>query len=343
MYLTGASLMLGRLALGLYGCRRLVRRCRPLDGITLGSRCPRELVGWLEDKRVVVGSSSSLRVPLALGWFRPRILLPEWWQEWSQAELGAVLAHELGHLERRDTLTTLAGAVNQCLYWFHPLAWILPRTLSALSERACDDRAIGLTGRRSQYAQHLLKVAQSLVGSSGRVEFGTLPMAGTSDIAGRIDAILDNKRALTRPLTRRGRWTLAAVAALLVSVVAMFSGLKARTDAWSLGFGGPDDGSVIRVEGRVIDLEGRPVNGATIAIKYVQSPPNGDLDAWIDEVKRLGKQPFGLGTMASASGRSAFSATTGTTAGSGSTGYPATGSRPPPSAAPASRRRRSTS
>ena len=254
-----------------------------------------------------------------------------------------MLAHELVP-RARDTLTTLAGAVNQCLYWFHPLAWILPRTLSALSERACDDRAIGLTGRRSQYAQHLLKVAQSLVGSSGRVEFGTLPMAGTSDIAGRIDAILDNKRALTRPLTRRGRWTLAAVAALLVSVVAMFSGLKARTDAWSLGFGGPDDGSVIRVEGRVIDLEGRPVNGATVAIKYVHSPPDGNLDAWIDEVKRLGKQPFGLpGRWRRRPAARRPRRPPGATAGSGSTGCPATGSRPPPSAAPASRRRRSTS
>jgi RNA polymerase sigma factor (sigma-70 family) len=48
------------------------------------------------------------------------------------------------------------------------------------------------------------------------------------------------------------------------------------------------------VEGRILDLEGRPIAGATVRVKYVQSPPNGKLDAWIDEVKRLGKQPFGL-------------------------------------------------
>ena len=60
--------------------------------------------------------------------------------------------------------------------------------------------------------------------------------------------------------------------------------------------GAPDAGPT-SVEGRVLDLEGRPVSGATVAVKYVQSPPDGKLDAWIDEVKRLGKEPFGLPTM----------------------------------------------
>ena len=53
----------------------------------------------------------------------------------------------------------------------------------------------------------------------------------------------------------------------------------------------------IPVEGRILDLEGRPVAGATVSVKYVQSPPDGKLDAWIDEVKRLARQPFGLGIM----------------------------------------------
>lgn len=73
----------------------------------------------------------------------------------------------------------------------------------------------------------------------------------------------------------------------------------------------PDSGRTTRVEGRILDLEGRPVAGATVSVKYVQSPPEGKLDAWIDEVKRLGKQSFGLAVVASAAPRPAFSATTG--------------------------------
>jgi hypothetical protein len=48
------------------------------------------------------------------------------------------------------------------------------------------------------------------------------------------------------------------------------------------------------VEGRILDLEGRPIGGASIRVKSIQAPPNGKLDAWIDEVKRVGKQPIGL-------------------------------------------------
>ena len=129
----------------------------------------------------------------------------------------------------------------------------------------------------------------------------------------------------------------------------------------------PDAGPT-SVEGRVLDLEGRPVSGATVAVKYVQSPPDGKLDAWIDEVKRLGKEPFGLPIMptqgqaqptATSIGRglaiSVLSITLGVlnlslspprpavTVGSGSMGCPVTASPRPPSPARASRRPRCTS
>ena len=72
-----------------------------------------------------------------------------------------------------------------------------------------------------------------------------------------------------------------------------------------------DDPSTMPVDGRILDLEGRPVAGATVNIQHVQSPPDGKLNAWIDEVKRLGKQPFGLPMMATPGRRQPSSATTG--------------------------------
>jgi RNA polymerase sigma factor (sigma-70 family) len=52
-----------------------------------------------------------------------------------------------------------------------------------------------------------------------------------------------------------------------------------------------DDGQTMPVEGRVLDLEGRPVAGASIKVQHVEPPPNGKLDAWIDEFQRLSKLP----------------------------------------------------
>jgi RNA polymerase sigma factor (sigma-70 family) len=48
------------------------------------------------------------------------------------------------------------------------------------------------------------------------------------------------------------------------------------------------------VEGRILDLEGRPVAGATVRVKFVQAPPAGKFDAFLAEVKRLGKRPDNL-------------------------------------------------
>jgi RNA polymerase sigma factor (sigma-70 family) len=48
------------------------------------------------------------------------------------------------------------------------------------------------------------------------------------------------------------------------------------------------------VEGRILDLEGRPIAGATVRVEVVQAPPAGKFDAFLDEVKRLGKRPDDL-------------------------------------------------
>jgi len=68
----------------------------------------------------------------------------------------------------------------------------------------------------------------------------------------------------------------------LVAIAALLAGTAARAD------------DPVMVEGRILDLEGRPVAGATVRIQHLQSAPDGNLDAWIDAVKRLAKEPYGL-------------------------------------------------
>ena len=41
----------------------------------------------------------------------------------------------------------------------------------------------------------------------------------------------------------------------------------------------------VPIEGRVVDLEGRPVAGATVTVAHLWSPPGGDLTPWLDAVK----------------------------------------------------------
>jgi hypothetical protein len=70
-----------------------------------------------------------------VGWLRPRVLLPLEWREWDRNKLDAVLAHEGAHVRRRDGLIAALAAVNRCVFWFHPLAWMLERKLALLASR----------------------------------------------------------------------------------------------------------------------------------------------------------------------------------------------------------------
>lgn len=100
-----------------------------------------EILGERRAARVDVRSSMTLRAPCCLGWLRPTILLPASFETWDRDKQGAVLAHELHHIKRGDYLSQGLALLNRSLYWFHPLAWWLPRHLSRLAERSCDAAA----------------------------------------------------------------------------------------------------------------------------------------------------------------------------------------------------------
>ena len=78
--------------------------------------------------------------PIALGFFRPVILLPE---EHAVApvppETEHILRHELAHVRRRDDWANLAQNFVQAALFFHPAVWWISRRLSLEREIACDD------------------------------------------------------------------------------------------------------------------------------------------------------------------------------------------------------------
>jgi len=90
---------------------------------------------------------------------RPVIVFPEnMTSELQDAELEAVLIHELAHVSRRDNLLSYIQKVISCLFWFYPVIWWIDRQLLAEREQACDDRVIEAGGRSRVYAAGLLKV-----------------------------------------------------------------------------------------------------------------------------------------------------------------------------------------
>ena len=80
--------------------------------------------------------------------------------------------------------------INRCVFWFHPLAWWLPRTLSVLAEHACDDAAVRAIGEPRRYAEILIDMAEAMRRRDRRASWQALGMDGNGFLAERIDRIL---------------------------------------------------------------------------------------------------------------------------------------------------------
>jgi beta-lactamase regulating signal transducer with metallopeptidase domain len=103
--------------------------------------------------------SSSVRTPLLVGAWHPRIVLPVDFELLYDHDDGAlVLAHERAHRDRGDQLVNVIATFWLCLSWFNPLMyWALGR-LRFDQEVSCD--AVVLTARptlRRRYANALLR------------------------------------------------------------------------------------------------------------------------------------------------------------------------------------------
>jgi bla regulator protein blaR1 len=100
--------------------------------------------------------------PLTFGWVRPTIVLPEALAAHrSTDELEPLLAHELVHVRRGDSLVGLLQTAVQCLWWFHPLIWWANRRIVFERERCCDEEVVGgLAYEPARYARSLLNVLE---------------------------------------------------------------------------------------------------------------------------------------------------------------------------------------
>lgn len=75
--------------------------------------------------------------------------------------LRPILAHEMLHIRRGDLWTGALQAIVQCLWWFHPVVWMVNRVLSRETERCCDEQVVAELGCSPlEYAQSVLSVIE---------------------------------------------------------------------------------------------------------------------------------------------------------------------------------------
>jgi beta-lactamase regulating signal transducer with metallopeptidase domain len=158
-FLAGMILAAARLVWGIVLVRRLIRSARAVEDAQFGE-IVNELRTNLElSSTVAVRESDELVTPAMVGWWRPIVLLPTSWREWSRDELRAALAHELSHIAGRDYATWLVARVAVVAHFYHPIVRWLASRLQLEQELAADMMAARLLGDSTLYLRSLASLA----------------------------------------------------------------------------------------------------------------------------------------------------------------------------------------
>ncbi|MBC5993945.1 M56 family metallopeptidase [Pontibacter cellulosilyticus] len=110
-------------------------------------------------KVVRLAESGLVKVPMAIGYAKPVILMPVGAVTGlSQAQVEAILAHELAHILRRDYLFNIIQSIVDIIFFYHPAMWWISGVVRAERENCCDDIAVAVCGSNLTYARALAEL-----------------------------------------------------------------------------------------------------------------------------------------------------------------------------------------
>ncbi|GEM_PF-755803 len=108
--------------------------------------------------------SNQTMVPLSIGLFPNRIILPANWHNLPEECREMMLEHELAHIRRKDGFVQFLQLLAQAIYFFHPLVWFLNERLNEYREMVCDDEAVANTKITPvKYSRYLVFMAENMV------------------------------------------------------------------------------------------------------------------------------------------------------------------------------------
>ncbi|MGE3309326.1 MAG: M56 family metallopeptidase [Limisphaerales bacterium] len=201
-------------------------------------------------RTIELGAVADLRSPMAVGFFRPAILLPDSLSACAPEKLDPVLRHELAHVQRLDDWTNLIQQGIRAVFFFHPGVLALSRRLTLDREIACDDHVLASSRAPRDYALFLTDFASR---SNGR-QWAAAPAAWSNpnQLRERIHMILDSKRNAS-PRIAPVRMGLLTLAALLIAATGIAAAPRLALEA-------PENPDVLPTEPPTPELAEADVN-----------------------------------------------------------------------------------
>jgi D-alanyl-D-alanine endopeptidase (penicillin-binding protein 7) len=220
------GVLLARVAYGIAAVNGLIRRSAAVPLADVERVVP-------DVARRIDIREARLAVPVTAGFLRPVVVLPANWREIPATGVRAIFLHEAAHVRRRDSLVTLACAVVEAVFWFHPAVWFATARVRWFAELACDADAARAMAP-GEYASELLLLA---AGWNERKRPAYAITAGmASGVTRRIRLLADETEHGTSPR----RFLLAAIV-IVVGLMTLGSALRMDSGSSRLPFAVADD------------------------------------------------------------------------------------------------------
>jgi beta-lactamase regulating signal transducer with metallopeptidase domain len=129
-----------------------------------------------------------------MGW-RPLVVLPrQLMQDLPDAQVTAVLGHELAHIQRRDHWLRWVEVSVAAVYWWHPVAWLACRRLNEAQELCCDSLVVEtFPDLRGGYAQAVFATTEFLSTSRTPLPVVASGFGYSTSLKRRIEMILKDR------------------------------------------------------------------------------------------------------------------------------------------------------
>ena len=213
-----------RLFVGLWRLRELRQTCNPVELAYLDPSL-RDLFAELNSSKsllsrpVTLATSDRLRVPAAIGLWKPMIVFPTWaLHELPPSDLGIILRHEFAHLRHWDDWTNLVQKCVRAVFFFHPAVWWIEKRLSLEREMACDDVVVAQSANPAGYASCLVSLLERSLAERGWTMAQAM-VHRAREASTRLARILDSNRLVRTRISKPALGLVGTLTALCLIAV----------------------------------------------------------------------------------------------------------------------------
>ena len=220
LYLASFCYFAAKLLWSLRCTAGLLQSGRPLELPAAHEQVLSKCLQAFQMKTPRIVSSNGVSGPVVLELRGSILLVPhDFATNCAPPEFLAALAHEFGHIQRRDFVKNICYEAMSLVVAFHPAIWVIKAQIAQSREMICDRMATEKVVAPGVYARSLLSLASMVATVSRAASANPIGMFDANILEKRI-MMLNSMNRRINPLARYGLTALATLSVLAISVVA---------------------------------------------------------------------------------------------------------------------------